>query len=222
MAESPAGSIIAYAGENLDSNWENLTGWMHCDGRPLSTNSYPGLFAAIQFTWGGDPNRGIFNIPDLRGYFLRGVDTGRRDPPTLAVDKGSDARFAVNDLPGGKLEERSAARPIGNRVGSYQPFATARPQGDPRIGEHNYFKTRDRTDGLASHAMMGVHLHKVRFQLNASRDVNGTDNTVAFPGGATDEPFMEDDGAHRHDITEGGDLETRPVNAAIHWIICFK
>ena len=85
--------------------------------------------------------RVLSNIPDLRGYFLRGVDADRRDPSTLAVDKNPDARFAINDLPGGKLEERSAARAIGNKIGSYQSFATARPQGDPRIGQHNYFKT---------------------------------------------------------------------------------
>jgi len=70
--------------------------------------------------------------------------------------------------------------------------------------------------------MRGVHVHKLRFQLNAGRDVDNQDNTVAFPGGPTDEPFLLEDGDHQHDITDGGDAETRPVNAAVDWIICFK
>ena len=144
MPGLPIGSIIAYGGEIPDRNWEDLTGWMRCDGRLLRTGAYPGLFAAIQFTWGGDPNQGIFNLPDLQGYFLRGVETIRRDPTTLAVDKDHDERFARKDLPGGKLEQGSVARPIGNRVGSYQPFATALPQGDPRIDAEGAARIRSR------------------------------------------------------------------------------
>ena len=140
-------------------DWEDLTGWMRCDGRSLRTNTHPGLFGAIQFTWGGDRNQGIFKIPDLRGYFLRGVEPIRDQ--SVAVDKDSAARFAREDLRGGKLAVGSSARPkIGNLVGSYQPFATALPQGDPRIdlegGSAHTFKTRIKTAGPQTHIMRGA------------------------------------------------------------------
>jgi Phage Tail Collar Domain len=213
---------------NWFATWEDVLGWTLCDGRQVSTTSkYSGLFAVIQFTWGGN-NVDMFNLPDLQGYFLRGADVIRRDPPESKVDR--DPRFARTDLlHGGKLEQGSRAKRIAG-VGSFQPFATALPQGDPRdpaVGGGvasglKAFTTRTKTEGPDTHKMMGTHVHKVRFELDAGRDVDDQDNTVAFPGGETDAPFMLDDGAHIHDITDGGDHETRPVNASVHWIIRFK
>ena len=67
----------------------------------------------------------------------------------------------------------------------------------------------------------GSHTHKLRFQLNAARDINGVDNTVAYPGPENDAPTQEA-GAHRHAITDSGNSETRPVNAYVHWIIRYR
>jgi microcystin-dependent protein len=102
--EPEVGSIIAYGGR-IDANWEALSGWLLCDGRSLPVNAYPGLFNAIQFAWGGDSKTGNFNIPNLQGYFLRGVDPSR----DRLVDKDSDLRIMSH--PGGNW---------GNRVGSLQ------------------------------------------------------------------------------------------------------
>jgi hypothetical protein len=216
MPESPIGSIIAYAGEispptpNFD--WEDFTGWLRCDGRAFRTGTLPGLFNAIQFAWGGDPNQGIFNIPDLQGYFLRGVDANVGDHQVVDIDR--DERFARRDLLGGKLDPNSAARPIGNRVGSFQPYATAEPAAVRRgLPPEPFFTDLNELGG-------GTHRHQLQFQLDAARDVNGQDNTVAFPGPDTDAPTRQD-GAHQHKVI-GGNNETRPVNAYVHWIIRFK
>ncbi|MFT5668872.1 MAG: microcystin-dependent protein [Vicingaceae bacterium] len=70
-----SGSIITYAGSNLP------TGYLLCDGSAVSRTTYANLFAAIGISWGTGDGITTFNLPDLRGRFLRGVDAGSgRDP----------------------------------------------------------------------------------------------------------------------------------------------
>jgi phage tail collar protein len=68
---APAGTIIASAAANAPE------GYLLCDGSALSRNIYSRLFAAIGTTWGAGDGNTTFNIPDLRGEFLRGADNGR-------------------------------------------------------------------------------------------------------------------------------------------------
>jgi hypothetical protein len=196
----PIGSIIAYGGVIITPQWEadpNNDGWLPCDGRELDTTGlYSALFVAIGFAWGGDPKRRKFNLPNLQGYFLRGVDPSRDQ----LVDKDSDARFAGH--PGGNR---------GAKVGSFQGYATALPPPVPIGQQDTSFRTN----------VAGDHKHLLQFELNAGRDVDDQDNTVAYPGGPeTDEP-MRLAGAHEHVII-GGNKETRPVNAYVHWIIKYR
>jgi len=50
-------------------------GWSLCDGRLLSIQDYPALFALIGTIWGGD-GRITFGVPDLRGRLPVGEGTG--------------------------------------------------------------------------------------------------------------------------------------------------
>jgi hypothetical protein len=75
----PVGTILAYGGplQVLDPDSNTLaptlpSNWLVCDGRPVNREKYPKLFDAIQCTYGGDAEP-MFNLPDLRGMFLRGV-----------------------------------------------------------------------------------------------------------------------------------------------------
>jgi microcystin-dependent protein len=49
-------------------------GWVPCDGRSLSVNSYSSLYSLIGNIYGGDTSN--FNIPDLRGVAIRGAQLG--------------------------------------------------------------------------------------------------------------------------------------------------
>ncbi|MET3590390.1 microcystin-dependent protein [Bartonella silvatica] len=63
----PTGFIGTFAMESLPE------GWLPCDGRSYSRDKYRTLFATIGTMWGsGDET--TFNVPDLRGMFLRGFD----------------------------------------------------------------------------------------------------------------------------------------------------
>ena len=78
----PAGAIQAFAGP-VDKKPE---GWLVCDGSPKKSSEFKQLYDAILNTWGngsayadGTPeadDETDFNLPDLRGQFLRGDDLG--------------------------------------------------------------------------------------------------------------------------------------------------
>jgi plastocyanin len=65
---TPPGTITAFAGNTIP------VGWKICDGSAISRTSYDDLFIAIGINWGQGDNSSTFNLPDLRGRFLRGVD----------------------------------------------------------------------------------------------------------------------------------------------------
>lgn len=64
---SPAGTIITFGGASAP------TGYLACDGSAVSRTTYADLFAALSTTWGTGDGSTTFNIPDLRGAFLRGT-----------------------------------------------------------------------------------------------------------------------------------------------------
>lgn len=59
------GSIVNWPGSVIP------TGYLVCDGSPLSAAAYPDLFAVIGYGFGGSGDD--FNLPDLRGNFVLGV-----------------------------------------------------------------------------------------------------------------------------------------------------
>lgn len=67
-ADSPIGSILPYGGTTAPS------GWMICNGASLLRTDYAELFAVIGTAFGSADST-HFNIPDLRGEFLRGAGT---------------------------------------------------------------------------------------------------------------------------------------------------
>lgn len=51
--------------------------WLACDGQAVSRAEYDVLFARIGTTYGAGNGSTTFNVPDLRGEFIRGWDGGR-------------------------------------------------------------------------------------------------------------------------------------------------
>jgi hypothetical protein len=75
----PAGTIVAFGGGTLPD------GWLWCDGSAYPIDGqYALLAAALGDAWGRNANQ--FNVPDLRGRFLRAVN-----------DMGGPAGAAGND-----------------------------------------------------------------------------------------------------------------------------
>ena len=53
------------------------TGWLQANGAAVNRTTYATLFAAIGTTFGVGDGSTTFNLPDLRGEFIRGWDDGR-------------------------------------------------------------------------------------------------------------------------------------------------
>ena len=67
----PAGAVSYLARSSAPD------GWLKANGAAVSRTTYATLFAAIGTTWGAGDGSTTFNVPDLRGEFLRGWDDGR-------------------------------------------------------------------------------------------------------------------------------------------------
>lgn len=65
------GAVIPFAMTTAPS------GWLECDGSAVSRTTYSTLFAAIGTTFGTGDGSTTFNLPDLRGEFVRGYDHSR-------------------------------------------------------------------------------------------------------------------------------------------------
>lgn len=67
------------------------TGWLKANGAAISRTTYSALFDAIGTTFGAGDGSTTFDLPDLRGEFLRGWDDGR------GVDSGRSFGTAQGD-----------------------------------------------------------------------------------------------------------------------------
>ena len=208
----PAGAIVAFGGQNIPN------GWLLCDGRALNSGTYPRLFAAIGTSWGAGSGGALnFNLPDFRGVFLRGTDNS---PTTGVSGRDPDANNRTNIVDGGSL---------GNAVGSLQLQAT-RKNGLALNGSTN-FASASHTHGSGS-LFAEFFIGGAPSQIWARR-VGGvnwmSDNSysaTATGGGVTSRTDgIPVSGVSATPSASGtvslgaGDSETRPINAAVYYMI---
>ena len=65
----PPGAVMSFAMNSAPS------GWVEANGIAVSRSTYSALFSAIGTTYGSGDGSTTFNLPDLRGYFIRGSGT---------------------------------------------------------------------------------------------------------------------------------------------------
>lgn len=92
-------------------------GWLKANGAAVSRTAYSALFLAIGTTFGAGDGVNTFNLPDLRGEFIRGWDDGR------GVDAGRAFGSAQGDA-------------IRNLYGAFR--AVRRDGGDPSGAFYNH------------------------------------------------------------------------------------
>ena len=92
----PAGSVFSFATTTVPS------GYLECNGAAVSRSTYASLFSSISTTWGVGDGSSTFNLPDLRGQFVRGwdnsagVDSGRSFASSQS-DQNIAHNHSVND-----------------------------------------------------------------------------------------------------------------------------
>lgn len=109
-----------------------LLAWLLCDGAEYPRATYPQLFDALAKGQIYGPGNGAttFNVPDYRGYFLRGVD----DP-----DGSGGMNAAGRDPEANSRRHVVSGMAVSGTVGSTQGGATAQPTlpfSTPQGGGH--------------------------------------------------------------------------------------
>lgn len=88
-AQIPAGTVQHFALAAAPA------GWLACAGGTASRTTEARLFAAIGTTFGAGNGATTFGLPDLRGEFIRGLDSGRGVDAGRAL--GSAQAFQVGE-----------------------------------------------------------------------------------------------------------------------------
>lgn len=103
----PIGTIIIWGGDPTEIP-EN---WKVCNGDPLKIDQHQKLHHVLGKRWDNDGKykENHFNIPDLRGVFLRGVNEDRND-------EYSDPEFSERK----RLKDDSTQTLADNDAGTYQ------------------------------------------------------------------------------------------------------
>lgn len=206
VLQAPVGTIAAFAGP-VTPQWEDATGWLKCDGRQLdrtaSGDKFMALFNAIGSSWGGD-GVNLFNVPDLCGRFLRGVDEGRGNDPEAS------ARQAI--MPGGHA---------GDKVGSLQADA---------LQQHTHKDPGHRHPATASGSVTLPRWFSERCENGDENQVNGNEgNQGDEPHAVSVSVEVQNAVTNIGDAVQvsGGTPvatapDTRPRNASVFWIIRWK
>lgn len=85
----PVGTILPMAALSADV----AKSFALCDGRQLSRAAYSDLFSRIGDTWGGGDGSTTFNVPDLRGRTLVGVEAHH----AIGLRAGEEVHLLTSD-----------------------------------------------------------------------------------------------------------------------------
>ena len=90
------GTILPYTG----SGAELPTGYMLCDGAELSRTDYSDLFAVIGTSFGAGNGSSTFNLPNLKGKVLTGLDSDDEDFTSIGATGGEKTHtLTINEMP---------------------------------------------------------------------------------------------------------------------------
>ena len=137
---SPAGSIVAFAGETPPS------GWLLCDGRQYSSLTYPELYDVVREKYAPEDEKQFlikrnnasvlektFYLPDLRGRVIVGVDGGvgrLTSNSTLGASGGEEnVTLVLNHIP---IHDHVLKCSPQTQLGGPYPGDIIVPRGSPR------------------------------------------------------------------------------------------
>ena len=119
---SPAGVISPFAGGTAPF------GYLLCDGSAVSRTTYSGLFATISTIYGVGNGSTTFNLPDLRGRTIAGIDDmGGTDAGrlNLANTLGTTAGTQTHTLTSAEMPVHTHVQNAhGHTLGGGQSFGT--------------------------------------------------------------------------------------------------
>jgi len=121
LARVPVGALVTMPVNDVPDHC------FECNGAEISRATYPELFAVIGTTYGEGDGSTTFQIPDLRGEFIRGWDHGRGLDGTLdrAIATTEEDSISKDDLTMNLQRSKggsSTAMPLVNGGNNYELF----------------------------------------------------------------------------------------------------
>lgn len=177
---APAGLVGHFARNSAP------TGWLKANGAEISRAAYAELFAAIGTTFGAGNGFTTFNLPDMRGEFIRGWDDSR----------GVDGGRALGSRQSGEIQQHSHGASSAS-AGAHSHSGTAQSGGT-----HNHSATTGAA-GAHTHAAAtreaGSHSHTQRLAVNNSSGSDGNYATDGY-GGTKTSAANDSAGSHSHSV----------------------
>ena len=199
---TPAGAVMTFARSTPPA------GWLKANGVAVSRTTYADLFAAIGTTFGTGNGSTTFNLPDLRGEFLRGWDDAR----------GVDAGRAF----GSWQDSDNKSHGHGTSTTSSDSHTHTFSATTSTTGAHNH------TQGLLTSS--GYDTRNGAVSTSGSKGYTANGNTTSSSA-----PYTSTDGNHTHTVSgttsadshthtltvaASGGAEARPRNVAL--LVCIK
>lgn len=103
VRQVPAGQIAPFGRATAP------TGWLKCNGGAVSRTTYADLFAEVGTTFGAGNGSTTFNLPDLRGEFVRGWADGISVDPGRALGSWQAGTFGSHHHMTGQFNAASGA-----------------------------------------------------------------------------------------------------------------
>ena len=130
----PAGTVLYVSSSSAPA------GFLKANGAAVSREAYAALFSAIGTTFGAGDGATTFNLPDLRGEFVRGWDDGR----------GVDSARVFGSAQADDFKAHTHTQNIGGTVSNrYTTVTTSGPGDDSRnTGSTGGTETRPRNVAL--------------------------------------------------------------------------
>ena len=181
----PSGSVFCMAVATVPS------GYLECNGAEVSRTTYSVLFAVIGTAYGTGDGSSTFNLPDLRGEFVRGFDNG----------KGTDSGRSIATSQSSQNAQHNHSMSVSGTTSNPTPTLT----GDVRRISEGY-----RSQGTAS----GVFTK----ELDGNNNITGSSSTSPVAGFSIDATHTHTFSASGNTGNQGGN-ESRPRNVAMMYVI---
>jgi microcystin-dependent protein len=170
----PSGAVMAFAMNSPP------TGWLKCNGAAVSRATYSDLFTAIGTTFGVGDGSTTFNVPDLRGEWVRGwaddraVDTGRVFGSAQSEMIGPHNHGASSTTTGTFSGSTSSN---GDHTHSMTPTSEFNSSSGGGSGVANNSAISTSFPATITAANAGAHTHTVSGSISASTSTTVTNNS---------------------------------------------
>lgn len=198
---APPGAVVAFAMNTAP------TGWIKCNGAAVSRATFSALFAAIGVTFGAGNGSTTFNLPDLRGQFVRGWSDG------ASTDSGRAFGSSQSDQNKLHTHAFTGSSVNTNSTGAHTHTVSGTGSGSAAsAGAHTHTVSGT---GSGSASSGGAHSHDVRGYNTSGATGNALQVFIRGNSSAIDIPNVAlSDGAHTHSVTVSSLSATAASNGA--------